>query len=50
MPLAYTYLGPTDEGSSSLDALFGVEKQWKGKPCIAEVMVQNPAVLLLQFV
>jgi hypothetical protein len=45
VPLECVHLGPGDEGHSGLDALFGVEKQWKYKSCIAEIMVQNSAVL-----
>jgi hypothetical protein len=48
MPLACAHLGPADEGQSSLDALLGIEKQWKSESCIVEVLAQKSAVLSLR--
>ena len=49
MRLACTYLGPADEGQCSHNALFGMEQQRKGKPCIAKFIAQYPAVLVQPF-
>jgi hypothetical protein len=49
MLLVNAHLGPVDEGQSGLDALIGIEKQWKYESCIVEVMAKKSAVLSQPF-